>query len=304
VLSTIPASPYRAGSGRPGTVTTATGYRPGITAVKHKTAIIFCIGRELLEGLVLDRNAHFIAGRLNELGVRVVRITVLDDDETEMVAAFKRALDKKLDYVFTTGGMGPGHEDMTRQCWAIATGIPLQRDARATEMIQKSYRRLFAAGVVDDQTLTEERLRMAMLPAGAQAFENPIGIAPALLLQTGATKIMMLPGVPEELRLMFTSCATPMIREDAPGAFRETRHIKYPGRDESAITRLLGELSRRFPGVQCRARVQGSESGYVIHITLYGESTSADALRRQLDEAEADLRARLGMDVRTSGHGL
>lgn len=272
--------------------------------MKHKTAIIFCIGRELLEGLVLDRNAHFMAGRLNELGVRVVRISMLDDDEEEMVAAFKRALDKKLDYVFTTGGMGPGHEDMTRQAWAKAAGIGLERDARAVEMIEKSYRRLFASGVVGDQSLTEERLRMAMLPVGAEPFPNTMGTAPAVQLKVGATKVLMLPGMPEELRLMFTSYGAAMIQADAPGSVRESRHVKYPGRDESAITRLLGEISRRYHGVQCRARAQGSDAGNVIHITLYGESTSRESLKKLLDDAEADLRARLGMDLRTSGHGL
>ncbi len=272
--------------------------------MKHKTAIIFCVGRELLEGIVLDRNAHFMAGRLNELGVRVVRITTLDDDEEEMVAAFQRALGKKLDYVFTTGGMGPGLDDLTRQAWAKAAGVALEQDARAVEMVEKSYRRLFASGLVDEQNLTEERLRMALLPVGAEPFQNPMGTAPAVKLIVGSTKVLMLPGMPEELRLMFTSFGVPMIQADAPGTVRESRHVKYPGHDESAITRLLGELSRRFPGVQCRARAQGSEAGHVIHITLYGESTSRETLQKLLDDAEADLRARLGMDLRASGHGL
>ena len=92
------------------------------------TAYIFHIGRELLEGLVLDRNANFMAGKLNDAGCQVRGIQVLGDDEEALVKALKATLADKPAYILTTGGMGPGHDDITRQCVARAAELPLQRD--------------------------------------------------------------------------------------------------------------------------------------------------------------------------------
>lgn len=266
--------------------------------MSQNTAFIFCIGRELLEGLVLDRNANFMAGKLSEAGCRVRSIQVLDDDEAVMVSAFENALQQKPAYVFTTGGMGPGHDDITRDCVAKAAKVRLVRDERAVEMVSKSYRRLFAKGVVDDPSLNEERLRMAMLPEGATCFENPIGSAPAVRLQVGPTRFFLLPGVPQELQHMFNLYVVPALKADGPGSHKAARHVDFPGRDESVLTRALAEISRRYPAVSTKAIPQSEDRGPGIRITLLGEHTDAGELTRLLDRAEADLRARLGLEVR------
>ena len=266
--------------------------------MSQNTAFIFCIGRELLEGLVLDRNANFMAGKLSEAGCRVRSIQVLDDDEAAMVPAFEHALQQKPAYVFTTGGMGPGYDDITRDCVAKAARVSLKRDERAAEMVAKSYRRLFAKGVVDDPSLTEERLRMAMLPEGAVCYENPIGSAPAVRLQVGPTRFFLLPGVPQELQNMFHLYVVPALKADGTGTHKTARHVDFPGRDESVLTRALAEVSRRFPGVSTKAIPQGEDRGPGIRITLLGEHTEAGELTKLLDRAEADLRSRLGLEVR------
>ena len=269
--------------------------------MSQNSAYIFCIGRELLEGLVLDRNANFMAGKLNAAGCRVLSIQVLGDDEQALVKALQDALADNPGYIFTTGGMGPGHDDITRQCVAKAAGLALQRNEKAVEMVSTSYRRLLAKGVVNDAELNDDRAKMAALPLGADCFENPIGTAPAVHLTVGGTQLFSLPGVPQELQRMFSLYALPVIHSDGPWISKKSRQVEYPGRDESALARVLTDLSRRFPGLHTRARPHGDDEGQGIRITITGEHTDEAELESLLNLAEADLRARLGLEVQPHG---
>jgi molybdenum cofactor synthesis domain-containing protein len=259
------------------------------------TAVIFCIGRELLEGLVLDRNANFMAGRLSAAGWRVRSIQVLDDDRESMVSAFGAALKLRPAFIFTTGGMGPGHDDITRECVAEAAALELHCDDQALEMIAKSYRRLAAKGQVADAALTEERRKMAMVPVGSVCFENPMGTAPAVLLKVGPTRFFLLPGQPQELQNMFELYGMKTLEAEGPGAHKEARYIDFPGTDESALTRVLSDAARRYPQLHTKAGMRKDGSG--IRITVFGEHTDRQELARMLDTAEADLRARLGLEM-------
>lgn len=272
-------------------------------ALSQNTAYIFNIGRELLEGLVLDRNANFMAGKLNEAGCRVGSIQVFGDDEKSLVKAFQDALSTEPGYILTTGGMGPGHDDITRQCVARAARLSLQRDEAAASMVAKSYRRLCAKGVVTSSELNEDRLRMAMVPEGSICYENPIGTAPAVRLAVGKTQFFLLPGVPGELQRLFTLYALPVIQTEGPRTTQKTRQIDYPGRDESALTRVLADAARRHHGVHARARPQGDDAGLGIRITLTAEDSDEAELDKLLDRAEADLRARLGLEVARGSSG-
>ena len=263
----------------------------------ERTAFIFCVAKELLEGIVLDHNANFLARQLSGLGYRVCSIQVLDDVEEEIVLAIEQALARRPGVIVTTGGLGPGHTDVTRDSVAAATKRPLRLDDEAKEMLATSYRRLFAKGLVDSAELDEERLRMAQVPEGATCHENPIGTAPALRLQIGETELFVLPGTPEEMHSLFQMFVEPAITAEGPGPRKQARQVIYPGRDESAIARLLRDLSRRHPGVQSRARSEGAADAMVMRITLFGEHTDSAELEQLLDAAEADLRSRLGLEV-------
>ncbi len=260
------------------------------------TATIFCVGRELLEGLVLDRNANFMAGKLTDAGCRVLGIQVLDDHAEAMVPAFRAAIAQQPRYLLTTGGMGPGHDDNTRESVAEACGLPLARDEAAAGMLATAYRRLYAKGIVRNPDLNEDRLKMAMLPEGATALENPIGAGPAVSLEVGPTRLFMLPGVPQEMQRMFDLYVLPEISTASRGVHKLVRRIEYPGRDESALSRVLADLSRRYPGTHSRARLSGPDGGDGIRITLYGEHHDGAELEQKLERAEADLRARLGLE--------
>jgi len=268
--------------------------------LRTKNVYIFCVSRELLEGIVVDRNAAFMATRISDLGFRVRSIQVVDNVEEDMVHAFQAAMAQKPAFIITTGGMGPAFDDITRNCVAKAAGVALKSDERGMEMLSNSYRRLYAKGIVEDPAVNERRARMALVPEGSICHENPIGTAPAVRLKTGETTFFLLPGVPAEMQRMFGLYVHPALTAEGPGVVKEARHIDYYGRDESAISRLLEDLSRRHHGILSRARVQGTEEDINIRITLFGEHSDAEALDKALDDAEADLRARLGLEIRNS----
>ncbi len=264
-----------------------------------KSVIILVVSREILEGSVVDRNAAFIANRIDDIGYRVRTIQVVDRVEAEMVAALSWALEQKPTFVLMTGGMGPNWDDNSRGCLAKAAGLPLAEDGKAVEYIQNAYRRLFAKEAIPDPGLTDARRGMAKVPKGATCYENSVGTAPAVQLAVGPTTVFLLPGVPAEMQRFFTTHVMPVMSAAGPDTVRGERQVDYHGHDESSISRALADVAQKHPQVSIRTRVQGTEASRTIRILLVGEQEDAVLLNDMLDKAEQDLRDRLGLELHT-----
>ncbi|MBI5852335.1 MAG: competence/damage-inducible protein A [Planctomycetes bacterium] len=265
--------------------------------MSEKTAIIFCVGRELLEGHVLDRNAHYMAAHLTQAGVRVRTIQVLDDVEDEIVAAVRAALALKPAYVLMSGGMGPGVHDLTRSAAAKAAEVPLVQNDAARTFVANSYRRWLAKGIVEDAEISGERTKLTMTPKGATCWENFSGTAPAICFEKGGTKIFLLPGQPEEMRSFFNEHVRRTVEAEAGSDYRDSVQIDFAGGDESMMPRILGDLGRRHPKVQARSRLLTGDRGNGIRITLSVEGGDRANLNEALSAAAADVRARLGLEI-------
>lgn len=264
-----------------------------------KSVIVLVVSREILEGSVVDRNAAFIANRIDDIGYRVRTIQVVDRVEAEVTAAIKWAFEQKPTFVLLTGGMGPNWDDSSRACLARAAGLPLAEDPKALEHVRSSYRRLHAKGAVDDETMTDERRGMAMVPTGAICHENLVGTAPAVQLRVGPTTVFLLPGVPAEMQRFFTLHVMPVMSAEGPNTVRGERQVDYHGHDESVISKALVELTRKHPLVSIRTRVQGVEGARTIRLNLVAEQEDPVQLADLLDKAEQDLRERLGIELRS-----
>jgi molybdopterin-biosynthesis enzyme MoeA-like protein len=262
-----------------------------------KSVVILCVSREILEGAVVDRNAAFIASRVDNLGYRVRAIQVVDRVESDMVTAITCALQQDPAFLLITGGMGHDWDDNSRACAAKAIGVPLVEDPRARECVANSYRRLFAKGLVSSPDLTPERARMAQVPQGATCHENSIGTSPALQLKSGQTTVFLLPGVPAEMQRLFQTFVAPAIVAASPRTVRSERHIDYFGTDMAAINRVLRETVSRHAAVDFRTRRLGAEEAGAVRITLVAEHESAAESEALLDRAETELRNRLGPDI-------
>lgn len=156
--------------------------------IASPTAAVLVIGNEILSGRTKDANLAYIAEKLSGIGVRLREARVVPDVEEEVVAALD-ALRSRYTYVFTTGGIGPTHDDITSACVAKAFGVPLERNAEAVARLERHY----APG-----QLNEARLRMANVPAGGILIDNPISQAPGF--QIG--NVFVMAGVPNIMQAM------------------------------------------------------------------------------------------------------
>src|SRR5579863_4804502 len=157
------------------------------------TAAVLVIGDEILSGRTKDRNIGYIAEYVARLGVEVREVRVVPDDEGEIVAALN-ALRARYTYVFTTGGIGPTHDDITADAVAKAFGVPIGEDPRAIALMMERYK---------PEDLTEARRRMARIPEGADLVANPISKAPGFRLGN----VIVMAGVPSVMQAMLDDAA-------------------------------------------------------------------------------------------------
>lgn len=263
-----------------------------------KSVIILVVSREILEGAVVDRNAAFIASRLDDIGYRVSRIAVIDRVRDEMVATMRWAIDQKPTFIIQTGGMGPHWDDNARAVLATASGLPLAEDSAAIGFVQNAYRRLHARDLIDDPELNDTRRGMGNVPQGSVCFENTVGSAPAVMLRLQDTSVFLLPGVPAEMQRFFTVNVMPIVSAEGPDTVRGERHVDYHGHNEAPINRAINDIAKKHPQVSLRMRVQG-ELNAIRRIMLVSEHEDPIALDDLLDQAEHDLRERLGLELQT-----
>jgi len=153
------------------------------------TACLIVIGNEILSGRTRDANLQFLATRLNDLGVRLAEARVIPDDEAVIIDTVN-ACRASFDYVFTTGGIGPTHDDITSACMAKAFGVALERNPDAEALLLSHYK---------PEDVNDARLTMADIPAGATLIDNPVSRAPGYQLDN----VIVLPGVPRIMQAMF-----------------------------------------------------------------------------------------------------
>jgi molybdenum cofactor synthesis domain-containing protein len=234
------------------------------------TAAVLLIGNELLSGRTQDSNLHFLAGRLVALGIELREARVVADEEAEIVAALD-ALRARYDYVFTTGGIGPTHDDITADSVGKAFGVPVRHDPRAVRILEESYK---GRGL----ELNEARLRMARIPEGGELVLNPVSAAPGFRLGN----VFVLAGVPAIMRAMFESLA-PTLRT-GPKVAARTISVHLP---EGTIAAGFRALQEAYPAVQMGSYPFYRQERYGADLVL----RSSD--RASLDAAADELKALL-----------
>ena len=167
--------------------------------MSQPTACVLIIGNEILSGKTQDANLQYLAGELAKLGISLQEARVCRDDPAAIVRHVN-ACRESFTYVFTTGGIGPTHDDITSECVARAFDRPLVLDPEAVERLKRGGR-----------PLNEARLKMAKVPQGAELIDNPISNAPGFRIEN----VFVLAGIPSIARAMFTS-AVPMLVRGAP----------------------------------------------------------------------------------------
>jgi len=252
---------------------------------------ILCIGNELLIGKTLNTNAHWLAKRATSLGINVKRITIVGDYVEEIVAAVKEALQRRPQFIITTGGLGPTFDDKTLEGLAKALDQKLAVNKKALEMIIKKYEAYFGRKM-RKRELTPARAKMATLPKGAKPLFNPAGTAPGVLINVKGTRLAALPGVPPEMEAIFEEYLAPMLKKAAGKTAFFERSIHVNGIVESVLAPLIDKAMRDNPHVYVKSHVytkakpesEGKRPGIELHLST--TATNAEIAEKQLEKTE------------------
>lgn len=221
--------------------------------MENPTAAMLVIGDEILSGRTRDANMHYLAGRLTDIGIDLKEVRIVSDDSSAIIDAVQN-LSRVYSHLFTSGGIGPTHDDITADCIAEAfgTNIDVRDDARA--ILQAHYDR-------QGTELNAARLRMARIPDGAKLIENPVSAAPGFSVEN--THVMA--GVPSVFQAMVETIL-PTLSGGRP-LLSETVRID---RGEGDIAGPLGALAKDFPELSFGSYPFQKDGKYGANIVIRG----------------------------------
>ncbi|MCA2994820.1 MAG: competence/damage-inducible protein A [Gemmatimonas sp.] len=250
---------------------------------------IVTIGDELLLGFTIDTNAAQLARELAALGVRIVRRTTCGDDAESIRQAVSDALGR-TGAVITTGGLGPTADDMTKPAIAAIFGKGMRLDTGILTALRERWRKRFG----HDLPVSNEQ--QAMVPEGCTILPNRHGSAPGIWLEDAQGRwVIMLPGVPREMRGMLADTVVPTLRDRLPvgGPVIRSRTLRTANIAESALADRLGELARGVNGLSL-AYLPGAD-GVDLRLTSWDRDARATTVA--LDEAAALVRSKVSRYV-------
>ena len=236
------------------------------------TAALIVIGDEILSGRTKDMNIGYIADHCTAIGIQLLEVRIVADDEDEIVAAVN-ALRAKYTYVFTTGGIGPTHDDITADSIAKAFGVGIDVDQRILDMMMPFYKK---RGV----ELTPARLRMARLPDGAEMVENSISIAPGFMMDN----VITMAGSPSVMQVMLDA-VTPRLRKGRV-MHSEAIDLDCP---EGTVADMLADHQKAYPDVSMGSYPTIRNNRPCTQLVL--RSIDADLLQQATDELKNKLTA-------------
>ncbi len=238
----------------------------------NPTACILVIGNEVLSGRTQDLNVKFLATRLGDIGIPVREVRVIPD-VPETIVAIVNEVRAKFDHVFTTGGIGPTHDDITSECVAAAFGVPWEPHPEAWRRMEASYK---------PGEFNAARQRMATMPRGAQLINNEVSVAPGFTIGN----VHVLAGVPRIMQVMFDWLA-PSLQGGAPV---RSRAVHVTGLPEGTIAAGLGAIQARYPALDIGSYPYYRPGANGVAVVAKGtDPTMAEAAILEVSELIASL---------------
>jgi nicotinamide-nucleotide amidase len=246
-------------------------------------AEIVSVGSELLLGQIVDTNSAVIGRHLAAIGLDLYYKTTVGDNLSRLTAMLRQAL-ARSEVVITTGGIGPTADDVTREAVAAAIGRELEFSEHLMAQIEAFFR---ARGF----KLSPSNRRQAFIPRGAIPIENPVGTAPAFIVEVGERCVITLPGVPREMEHLLVTRVLPYLREryGLKGEIR-LRVLKVVGLGESRIGELLADFMEkgRNPTIGTLAHLGQ------VDVRIAAKGSDAETAQRLIEPVEAQIREWLG----------
>ena len=241
----------------------------------NPSSALIVIGNEILSGRTQDANIRFLALHLGEIGAPLKEVRIIPDVHETIIATVNE-MKARYDQVFTTGGIGPTHDDITAACVAEAFGVPLELHVETANLLEEHY---------GTDQFTEARQRMAMLPRGAKPIVNTVSIAPGFSIGN----VHVLAGVPRIMQSMFEA-VRPELKHGAPVLSRTWYALDIY---ESAIAASLESVQKRYPDLDLGSYPFRREDGkrgvaLVAKGTDVNELDAASELIRELIAATGE----------------
>ena len=250
------------------------GHSAAVPAGRTVTACVLIIGNEILSGSTQDLNLTFLAKGLNAVGIRVTEARVIADDAAAIIAGVNEVR-HRFDYVFTTGGIGPTHDDITAQAIADAFAVPLVLHPEAKRLLEGHY---------PPGGLNAARLRMAMMPQGATLLPNPISRAPGFRV----ANVFVLAGVPQVMQATFNE-----LQHRLKGGARLLSRSVSCALGEGTIAAELGALQSRYGDLEIGSYPYFRRNDFGVTLVIRG--TDRARIAAAIDELKALIRT-LGGD--------
>ena len=232
------------------------------------TACLIIIGNEILSGRTQDKNLAWIAQELNETGVKLTEVRVVPDIEATIIDTLNECR-AKFTYVFTTGGIGPTHDDITTVCIAKAFGVPVIDHPEAVAILEKHYTK---------EQLNPARLKMATTPEGASLIYNPVSAAPGFYIGN----VFVMAGVPRIMQAMFGS-----VKSLLKGGQKTLSRATAAYVTEGVIAAQLTDIQNKFPSTDIGSYpfIKNQRLGTTLIVRTTDE--------KLLDAASADIKTML-----------
>jgi len=243
-------------------------------------AAILSTGDELTTGRIVDSNASWIADKLFEIGVDVACVITVGDYPERLEWAWKQALEKG-DVIISTGGIGPTADDLTSETVARVLGVPLVEHAESAERIRRWFE---ATG----RAMPLNNLKQALMPRGAELVPNALGTAPGYRVAHGGRHLVVLPGVPREMKPMVEEIVLPWLRSQRGGDVYLARTFQTFGVTESGLDELVAGVVDPAEG---RVSFRASFPEVSVRVVVHGEPALA---RERLQVVGDRLRAAIG----------
>lgn len=253
-------------------------------SLPESTASILAVGSELLGTTRLDTNSLFLTGELEALGIRVIRKACVGDGWDDLLTELRFGLDR-APLLMVTGGLGPTDDDRTKEAVAHVLGRPLVCDAAILLSLKERFRR---RGI----DMPAVNRKQADVIEGAVVLPNARGSAPGYLVESGGRTIVLLPGVPHEMKGMWADEVRPLLSRNADGRGLHRRILKIAGLPESVVEQRVSPVYAAHP--ECPMTILASPGEVQLHFAAPGTSADAKIL---LDRIEGDFRKALGTDV-------
>ncbi len=242
------------------------------------------IGTELLTTRRMDTNSVWLAERLAAMGLGFQRKTAVGDDREAMARLFREALERS-ELIVCTGGLGPTFDDVTKELWAEVLGVPMKEDGQSRQDLLDWYAR-------HKRVPSENNFRQVLFPEGSEPLPNPVGSAPGVWWEWQGRRIVLMPGVPREMKRMWEDRVEPRLRSLAGGTTHTLRMV-VAGVPESVLDERTKALREKYASLD-----------WTILASLY----QAELVARGTDEAllqaaHRDFAAELGPDLARSGAG-